>query len=471
MHNRKGIILAGGLGTRLYPCTKYVCKQLLPVYNKPMIHYPLYTLLSMGIKDILIISTPETTPILERELGDCHEYGANVSYAIQPKPEGIAQAYIIAKDFLNGSPSCLILGDNIFYGDECQRAFRDYYMCSDYNTIIGYHVSDPSRYGVVEMDGNGRIASIVEKPQHPKSNIAITGIYFFDGDVVNIAESLKPSDRGELEITDIIREYLHQGMLSCHVLGVGNAYLDTGTFESLNDASNFIRMMEERTGLRISDLEKFKMENKKYVVDSDFSDLGSGLIENSVFYIDLPFFVDSRGFFREMWNEGTLPGRFSKLDWVKQMNMSVSHEHVFRGMHMQSNGHEQGKLVCCTSGEVIDVIVDMRPNSPTYKNLKTYLLNPCNGRMLWVPKGFLHGFLSLRNDSVFMYMCDEVYDKASECGANVNSVLSEDNGITMHIDDYHVPFLSDKFILSFKDDALPEISDFEKTIIKTNKNI
>lgn len=258
MNKRKGIILAGGLGTRLHPCTKYVCKQLLPVYNKPMIHYPLYTLLSMGIRDILVISTPETTPILERELGDCHEYGANVSYAIQPKPEGIAQSYIIAKDFLNNSPSCLILGDNIFYGDECQMAFHDYNICTKCNTIIGYHVSDPSRYGVVGMNDDGEIISIVEKPEHPKSNIAITGIYFFDGNAVNIAESLKPSDRGELEITDIMREYLRQGTLNCRVLGVGNAYLDTGTFESLNDASNFIRMMEERTGLKISDLEKFK---------------------------------------------------------------------------------------------------------------------------------------------------------------------------------------------------------------------
>lgn len=208
------------------------------------------------------------------------------------------------------------------------------------------------------------------------------------------------------------------------------------------------------------------MENKKYTVDSNFSDLGSGLMEDSVFYVDSPFFADSRGFFREVWKEDTLPGRFSKFDWVKQTNMSVSHKYVFRGMHMQCNGHEQGKLVCCTSGEVIDVIVDMRPNSSTYRTLKTYNLNPYDGRMLWVPKGFLHGFLSLRNESVFMYMCDEVYDKASECGANIDSVLSEDDGLIMHIDDNHARFLAVNFTQSIKDMSLPDIPDFEKAVIR-----
>lgn len=255
---RKGIILAGGLGTRLYPCTKYVCKQLLPVYNKPMIHYPLYTMLSMGIKDILIISTPETTPILESVLGNCNEYGVNVSYAVQSKPEGIAQAFIIGKDFIGYESVCLLLGDNIFYGAECQKIFtmRNFQYA---NAIVGYHVSDPQRYGVVNCDSDDNILSIEEKPVNPKSNIAVTGICFYNNDVISIAESLKPSKRGELEITDVNREYLRRGELSLSVLGVGNAYLDTGTFESLNDASNFIRMMEERTGLKISDLEQFRI--------------------------------------------------------------------------------------------------------------------------------------------------------------------------------------------------------------------
>lgn len=254
---RKGIILAGGLGTRLYPCTKYVCKQLLPVYNKPMIHYPLHTMLSIGIRDILIVSTPETTPILKNALGDCREYGADVQYAVQERPEGIAQAFLIGKEFIGKDRVCLLLGDNIFYGDECHRVLSERSKGTE-NAIVGYRVSDPERYGVVECDDNGKVLSIVEKPKHPKSNIAVTGIYFYNNDVVEIAQSLKPSSRGELEITDVNKEYLNRGQLSLSVLGVGNAYLDTGTFESLNDASNFIRIMEERTGLKMSNLEEFR---------------------------------------------------------------------------------------------------------------------------------------------------------------------------------------------------------------------
>lgn len=256
MRRRKGVILAGGLGTRLAPCTYYVCKQLLPVYNKPMIFYPLYTMLNMGITDILIISTPETTPILERLLGDCGEFGANVEYAIQAKPNGIAEAFRIGKDFIGGDSVCLLLGDNIFFGDGCDRLFEK--LNAGYgNVIVGYHVSDPERYGVVECDGCN-VLSIEEKPVHPKSNIAVTGIYFYENDVVGIAERLTPSARGELEITDVNLEYLRQGRLKVEVLGTGNAYLDTGTFKSLNDASNFIRTMEDRTGLMISDLNKFR---------------------------------------------------------------------------------------------------------------------------------------------------------------------------------------------------------------------
>lgn len=256
MYSRKGIILAGGLGTRLAPCTDYVCKQLLPVYNKPMIFYPLYTMLNMGIKDILIISTPETTPILERSLGSCNEFGANVSYAVQEKPNGIAEAFIIGENFIGDDDVCLLLGDNIFFGDGCDKLFEKL-SAGCKNTIVGYHVSDPERYGVVEYDGN-KVISIEEKPKNPKSNIAVTGIYFYGNDVVEIAKGLKPSNRGELEITDINLEYLRMGKLEVEILGIGNAYLDTGTFESLNDASDFIRTMEERTGLKISDLNKFR---------------------------------------------------------------------------------------------------------------------------------------------------------------------------------------------------------------------
>lgn len=257
MTTRKGILLAGGSGSRLYPITKYVCKQLLPVYNKPMIYYPLYTLLKMGIRDVLIISTPETTPILQDKLGDGSEFGRHFTYRVQVKPNGIAQSFVIGKEFIGDSPVCLILGDNIFYGTQCERYFREAFKAED-NTIFGYPVSDPERYGVVEFDNEDNVISVEEKPQNPKSNYAIPGIYFYSNDVVEIAENLTPSARGEYEITDINRELLRRKSLKVKRLGFGNAYLDTGTFKSLNDASNFVRTIEDRTGLKVSDLDNFR---------------------------------------------------------------------------------------------------------------------------------------------------------------------------------------------------------------------
>ena len=251
---RKGILLAGGSGSRLAPLTKYVCKQLLPLYNKPVIYYPLYTLAKAGIKDILIISTPETTPILETQLGDCHEFGLSVSYKIQKKPNGIAQAFVIGEDFIGSSPVCLILGDNVFYGNQLEKCIKEANKSSD-NTIFGYPVADPERYGVVEFDENDNVVSIEEKPKLPKSNYAVPGIYFYNNDVVEIANNLKPSTRGEYEITDVNREYLKRKQLKLKKFGVGNAWLDVGTFNSLNDASNFVRTIEERTGVKINDLE------------------------------------------------------------------------------------------------------------------------------------------------------------------------------------------------------------------------
>lgn len=255
---RKGIILAGGSGSRLFPITKYVCKQLLPIYNKPMIYYPLYTLMKMGIKDILIISTPETTPILEKSLGNGNEYNCKFSYKVQEKPNGIAQAFVLGKEFIGKDKVCLILGDNIFYGNQCEKFFKDACKSKD-NIIFGYPVSDPERYGVVEFDEFGYVLSIEEKPKYPKSNYAIPGIYFYNNDVIEIAEKLKPSKRGEYEITDINKEYLKRKNLKVKKLGFGNAYLDTGTFASLNDASNFVRTIEDRTGLKVSDIEQFKI--------------------------------------------------------------------------------------------------------------------------------------------------------------------------------------------------------------------
>lgn len=254
MKRRKGIILAGGSGTRLIPLTKYVCKQLLPIYDKPVIYYPLYTLAKAGIKEILIISTPETTPILETQLGNCNEFGLSVSYKVQEKPNGIAQAFVVGEEFIGDSSVCLILGDNIFYGNQLEKCIREANKSSD-NTIFGYPVSDPERYGVVEFDDDNNVISIEEKPKAPKSNYAVPGIYFYNNDVVEIAKNLKPSARGEYEITDVNKEYLKMKALKLKRFGVGNCWFDTGTFNSLNDASNFVRTIEERTGVKISDLE------------------------------------------------------------------------------------------------------------------------------------------------------------------------------------------------------------------------
>jgi glucose-1-phosphate thymidylyltransferase len=254
---RKGIILAGGKGQRLGNITKYVCKQLLPIYDKPMIYYPLYTLIKCGIKDILIISTPETTPILEKSLGNGKEYGCSFHYKVQETPNGLAQAFVLGEEFIGKDKVCLILGDNIFYGNQCEKFFKDSCKSND-NTIFGYPVSDPERYGVVEFDENDNVISIEEKPKTPKSNYAVPGIYFYNNDVIEIAKNLKPSARGEYEITDVNKEYLKRKNLKVKRLGFGNAYLDTGTFQSLNDASNFVRTIQERTGLKVSDLEIFK---------------------------------------------------------------------------------------------------------------------------------------------------------------------------------------------------------------------
>ncbi|AWH27967.1 glucose-1-phosphate thymidylyltransferase RfbA [Stenotrophomonas sp. YAU14A_MKIMI4_1] len=279
MTQRRGIILAGGSGTRLYPITKGVSKQLLPVYDKPMIYYPLSVLMLAGIREVLIINTPHEQALFQHLLGDGSQWGMDIQYAVQPSPDGLAQAYLIGKDFVGGKPSCLVLGDNIFHGHGLREVLRNADQRDQGATVFGYWVNDPERYGVAEFDKNGKVIDLVEKPEKPRSNYAVTGLYFYDGNASDYAAELKPSPRGELEITDLNQRYLREGNLHLEALGRGYAWLDTGTHQSLLEASNFIETIQTRQGLQVCCPEEIAF-GKGWISAEQLEALAAPLIKN-----------------------------------------------------------------------------------------------------------------------------------------------------------------------------------------------
>ena len=466
----KGIILAGGSGTRLHPLTYAVSKQMLPVYDKPMIYYPLSTLMLAGINEILIMSTPRDLPVFQSLLGDGSKLGCSFSYAIQDEPKGLAEAFIIGADFIGSDSVSLILGDNIFYASGLSKKLQ---ACNnpDGGIVFAYHVNDPERYGVVEFDNNNKAISIEEKPENPKSNYAVPGLYFYDNKVVKIAKNVKPSPRGELEITDINNHYLQKSRLNVQVFDRGTAWLDTGTFASLMQAGNFVQVIEERQGLKVGCIEEVAY-SMNFINASELEELAKPLEKKWVWYlpykciekmkaeetnlndcwvIEPDVFEDERGYFYEGYNAEKFQ-KITGFDFnVMQINQSRSSKGVLRGLHFQHAPKAQSKLVSCIEGEVLDVAVDLRRESSTFGQFSLVRLSANNKKHFYIPRGMAHGFLVLTEHAKLMYQVDERYSP------------EHDNGIIYNDQDLNISWGIPKedIILSDKDKNLPTFKELE----------